>query len=104
MGWHVTGPVAAVLIEGSVRYIEHGGTFKTGDNVDHLAAIGLIEPVEDPNHGDAGGGDSVEPVNLNDLTVGQLREYAAERGVDLGTAAKKADIVDVLATAADAAE
>lgn len=35
-------------------------------------------------------------VDLSSLTVAQLREYATENGIDLGTATKKADILAAL--------
>lgn len=38
--------------------------------------------------------------DLEDLTVAELKEVAAERGVDLGDATKKADIIDVIESAA----
>lgn len=38
---------------------------------------------------------STEP-NLDDLTVAELKELAKERGVDLGVATKKADILALL--------
>lgn len=102
MGWRVIGPVAAVIIDGSVRYIERDGTFKAGDNAAHLAAIGLIEPVEDavieqPAPEDAGA--PAQPVDLAELTVEQLKEFAAEHNIDVGKATKRDDILAAITSA-----
>lgn len=43
-----------------------------------------------------------EKVNLDAMTVSQLKELAAERKVDLGDATKKADIIAALELAAEA--
>lgn len=45
--------------------------------------------------------DEVRP--LADLTVKELKEFAEKRGIDLGEATKKADILDVIVTAVSAA-
>ena len=104
MGWRVIGPVAAVIIDGSVRYIERDGTFKAGDNAAHLAAIGLIEPVEDavieqPAETPEDAGDPAQPLDLAELTVEQLKEYAAEHNIDVGKATKRDDILAAITSA-----
>jgi len=35
-------------------------------------------------------------VNLSEMTVAQLKEYALENGVDIGKATKKADIIKAI--------
>lgn len=46
-----------------------------------------------------GGGAGAAGGGMTDMTIAQLKELAAERGVDLGDATKKADIVAVLSAA-----
>ena len=37
--------------------------------------------------------------NIDEMTVAQLKTYAAEKGIDLGEAKGKADIIDAIKTA-----
>ncbi|MGW8565661.1 Rho termination factor N-terminal domain-containing protein [Isoptericola sp. NPDC055881] len=46
--------------------------------------------------------DSDEPKPIDKMTVDELRAHAAEAGVDLGDATKKADIVAAITAAQDA--
>ena len=112
MAWRVIGPVAVVLVDGSARYMERGRAFSTGDNVDHLASIGLIEAVEaveesDPQGDGKSDDDTVEAEAVKQATedlqqrdLNELRALAAERKVDLAGATKKADIIAAIVAAA----
>lgn len=112
MAWRVIGPVAVVLVDGSARYMERGRAFSTGDNVDHLVSIGLIERVEEPVEpepqsdgkadGDQGEAEAVKQAteDLQQRDLNELRALAAERKVDLAGATKKADIIAAIVAAA----
>jgi hypothetical protein len=56
-----------------------------------------------PGADDLGQAEAAGEPALADLTVAALKALAAERGVDLGDAAKKADIVAALELAAEEA-
>lgn len=49
------------------------------------------EPIEEPESG--------ESVNIDEMTVNQLKAYAAERGIELGKAKTKADILAAIEAA-----
>lgn len=40
-------------------------------------------------------------VNIDTMTVAQLKEFARENGIDIGEATKKQDIIDAIAAAAE---
>lgn len=50
----------------------------------------------------AGYNENENVVDFKSMTVSELKDYAAELGVDLGTAAKKDDIIQIIITAAGA--
>lgn len=56
---------------------------------DQLVALGVVEEGYDDGSADAGG--NALP-GVADMSVAQLKAFAAEQGIDLGTATKKADI------------
>lgn len=124
MGYRVTGPVAVVRVSGTELYIYEGGTLPDAVDeavINHLLDVGLITDIpdeeqastpapdggDDPNAdqgaSDQGEGDSAgakdDPV-LGDLDLAGLRALAADRGVDLQGATKKADIIAALDAAA----
>lgn len=68
---------------------EKAGWVRSEDQRPAADDLGLAEPAGEPA--------------LADLTVAQLKAIAVERGVDLGDASKKADIVAALELAAEAA-
>lgn len=90
-----------------------GGTFTAFSVSDpgESESQGLGSPTADPSVESSQNGESEsveQPMdageqvdNLDSLTVSQLRALAVERGVDLGGATKKADIIAKLRTAAD---
>ena len=43
-------------------------------------------------------------VNIDTMTVAQLKEFAKENGIDIGEATKKQDIIDAIAAAAEPQE
>lgn len=85
------------------------GQLVPGDalNLDHLIEVGLVQqaeggvteepdptPEEDPDETDPGL-DS-DPIELEKLTIPELRALAAERGIDLGDVTRRADIIAIL--------
>ena len=83
------GAVVAV-IGGSDRYLERGVVLPEGvENIDHLKAVGLVEEVAPPETGEPARGGGVD---LDALNLDELRAYAAENGIDIGDATRKADI------------
>lgn len=45
-----------------------------------------------------------ESLNLDGMTVAQLKEFAKENGIDIGEATKKQDIIDAIVAAAEPQE
>ena len=45
-----------------------------------------------------------ESVDLDGMTVAQLRDFARENGIDIGDATKKQDIIDAIVAAAEPQE
>ncbi len=45
-----------------------------------------------------------EDINLDSMTVAQLKEFAKENGIDIGDASKKQDIIDTIVAAAEPQE
>ena len=83
------GAVVAV-IGGSDRYLERGVVLPEGvENIDHLKAVGLVEEVALDEPDEPAGEESVD---LDALNLDELRTYAAENGIDIGDATRKADI------------
>ena len=83
------GAVVAV-IGGSDRYLERGVVLpESVENIDHLKAVGLVEEVAPPETGEPAPGGAVD---LDALNLDELRAYAAENGIDIGDATRKADI------------
>lgn len=99
-GYIVTAPVAVVRIGSEYHYLSRGTVFAEGANIDHLCAVGLIEPFGDSRSDSAGPDLSDEaddlPEDLRALNLAELREIAKEQGVDLGGATRKADIIAAL--------
>lgn len=48
--------------------------------------------------------DGSDDLNLDELTVVQLRQFAKENGIDIGDASKKQDIIDTIVAAAEPQE
>lgn len=90
---------AAVLVTVGLRdhLVERGRELPSGVakvDVDRLVGKGLIEAAEpdapaDEPQGEPAGGESVD---LDALNLDELRTYAAENGIDIGDATRKADI------------
>lgn len=55
--------------------------------------VGLVFPDVDDNIGN--------DIILEDMTVPQLKEFAELNGIDIGTASKKADIINAIIKAGD---
>ncbi len=114
----VTGPAAVVIVAGKRRYLDRDDLVPAGADearIKHLLAVGLIaeqpQPEADTEDPEQAGGD---PAGKNpegtpaddgagqdqtvppDLNLDALRALAAERGVDLQGATRKADIIAAL--------
>ena len=55
------------------------------------------EKLEADSDGDA-------PISLGEMTVEELKHFAADNGIDLGKATKKADIISLIEAATDESE
>ena len=101
MGYIVTAPVAVVTVPlgknaSQVRFLEQGTVLPHGiaqDQLDHLVSIGFIEQADD----DPADPDPAKPDG--DMTVDELKAYAAEHGIDLTGASKKDDILAAIQAA-----
>jgi hypothetical protein len=73
--------------------------------LESLRRLGHVEPVAPPAAGDDDIPDTDvdesedAPVNLDALTVPELKDYAAANAIDLGDATKKADIIAAIVKA-----
>ena len=102
MGYIVTAPVAVVTVPlgknaSQVRFLEQGASLPDGIDqaqLDHLVAIGFIEPADDGQPDD---GQPAKPVG--EMTVDELKAYAAENNIDLTGASKKDDILAAIQAA-----
>ena len=130
MGYIVTAPVAVVTVPlgknaSQVRFLEQGASLPDGIDqaqLDHLVAIGFIEPADDgqPDDGqpDDGQPDDGQPDDgqpdgrpagrrpagrpakpVGEMTVEELKAYAAEHNIDLTGASKKDDILAAIQAA-----
>ena len=112
MGYIVTAPVAVVTVPlgknaSQVRFLEQGASLPDGIDqaqLDHLVAIGFIEPADDgqpddgqPDDGQPDDGQPAKPVG--EMTVEELKAYAAEHNIDLTGASKKDDILAAIQAA-----
>ena len=95
MAYTVIGPVAVVKVGEELRYLDHGVVVPEqadAESVEHLLAIGLIgttEAVEPDTPTDEPQG---KPAGEESVDLDELRTYAAENGIDIGDATRKADI------------
>lgn len=48
--------------------------------------------------------DDSEELNLDEMTIAQLKEFAKENGIDIGNASRKQDIIDAIVAAAEPQE
>ena len=91
MAYTVSGPVAVVKVGEELRYLDHGAAVPEqadAESVEHLLAVGLVAESVEPQGESAG----EESVDLDALNLDELRTYAAENGIDIGDATRKADI------------
>ena len=98
MAYTVSGPVAVVKVGEELRYLDHGAAVPEqadAESVEHLLAVGLVAESVEPDapavepQGESAGEGSVD---LDALNLDELRTYAAENGIDIGDATRKADI------------
>ena len=98
MAYTVSGPVAVVRVGEELRYLDHGAAVPEqadAESVEHLLAVGLVAESVEPDapavepQGESAGEESVD---LDALNLDELRTYAAENGIDIGDATRKADI------------
>ena len=96
MGYTVTAPVAVVTVPlgknvSQVRFLEQGAVVPEQvdqQQIDHLLSVGLIA---------ADDGQPAKPVG--EMTVEELKAYAAEHNIDLTGASKKDDILAAIQAA-----
>ncbi len=98
--------------EGSILLLADVGSALKDDVTEEYAAGFLqrwvrrgvavyVDPDADADEGDKGGDGTID---LEKLTVDQLKAHAASLAVDLGAATKKADIIAVIAAASKPSE
>lgn len=85
--------IAPLLHEGVI--VAEGYIDLHESQVDRLTGLGVIgEAVQEPDNDDLDNDLDKDPdVGLNDMTIAELRSYAAEHEIDLGEHTKKADIL-----------
>ena len=96
MAYVVTAPVAVVTVPlgknaSQVRFLEEGAVVPEQvdqQQIDHLLSVGLIA---------ADDGQPAKPVG--EMTVEELKAYAAENNIDLTGASKKDDILAAIQAA-----
>lgn len=96
----VTAPAAVVIIAGARVQLDHGTRVPEAADADHLLHlldVGLVEVADEADP------DAVLPpvLSLDDLTAAQLRQLAAERGVEVRKGATKAALIGALTVPTD---
>ena len=96
----VTAPAAVVIVAGARVQLDRGTRVPEAADADHLLHlldVGLVEVA------DGAEPDAVLPpvLSLDDLTAAQLRQLAAERGVEVRKGATKASLIEALTVPAD---
>lgn len=82
--------VAVAVVAGAVRYAAEGPiSVRDDDEAQRLVDLELAEFADEDEEGD----DHSEGETLEVMSVPDLKKLAADEGVDLGTATKKADII-----------
>lgn len=77
------------LVAGAIRYPSEGPIpVRNGKEADNLVDLEMAEIFEDDDDLDLDAGE-----NLEKMKVEELKGLAAEEGVDLGNATKKAEII-----------
>ena len=112
MGHIVTAPIVAISVPvgahaSQVRFLEQGTVLPENvpaSDLEHLLSVGMIAELQEVEPGPVDGsgepdspagepqGDGEESVDLDALNLDELRTYAAENGIDIGDATRKADI------------
>ena len=107
----MTAPIVAISVPvgahaSQVRFLEQGTVLPEGvpaSDLEHLQSVGMIAELEEvePEPVDGSGEPETpvdepqgeeESVDLDALNLDELRTYAAENGIDIGDATRKADI------------
>lgn len=89
--YRVTGALAVAKVCDSEQYLRRGSLVPAGvaaEQVEHLISVGLVSKVDVA--------DEAAPVGakgIDGMTVAELKEHAAARGIDLGEAGKKGEIL-----------
>lgn len=77
------------IVAGAIRYPSEGPIpVRKDEEAQHLIDQNLAELFEEENAGDLDAGDGLDKEKVDDL-----KQIAADEGVDLGDATKKADII-----------
>ena len=96
MAYLVTAPLVSVKdAAGKYTYFYEGATVPAGfdnDNLTLLAEAGLVKEIAPEPEADASG-EVPEGDPSEDWTVKQLKAFAASKGIDLGDAKSKGDIL-----------
>ena len=99
--YQVTGPLAVAKVGGAEQYLRRGTIVPAGVSdaqIKHLESVGLITKV-DPVEA------APEPAKgIDEMTVAELKEYAAAHSVELGEASKKDEILAAVKAAQEPAE
>lgn len=89
MSYEVTGAVAVIRVDDSERYCYRGERIADApSNVEHLLAVGLIREVEAP-----AAPPEVEGKPMEEMTLAELRDHAAQSGISLDGASTKAETI-----------
>ncbi len=81
--------VAVAVVAGAVRHaIEGPIPVREDEEAERLVELGLAEFADEVADGDEG-----DDEDLDAMQVPDLKKLAADEGVDLGSATKKADII-----------
>ena len=100
--YRVVGPAAVVRVAGSRVTIDRGATVPDGADeahLEHLVSVGLVAKVEVVDEAAP-----AEPKTVDEMTVSELRAHATARGVDLGEASRKDEILAAVKAAQEPAE
>ena len=82
--------LAVAVVAGAVRYAAEGPiSVRDDDEAQRLVDLELAEFADEDEEAD----DHSEGETLEDMSVPDLKKLAADEGVDLGTATKKADVI-----------
>jgi hypothetical protein len=99
----VTAPTVAVTVAGALRYVERGSILPEEVDEEHIKALVGLDFIKKVDVADEDGESAEVTVPDGDpsdkWTGAQLKLYADNKGVELGTAKSKAEILAAIAAA-----